>query len=140
MLRFNSLVLLCYYYLGGFQYILCYGSTAFRARRRVRGMEFQYILCYGSTIIRILINQIFFTFQYILCYGSTLILKLSKHIKEISIHPMLRFNSKYRQEIDLIAEFQYILCYGSTVLTVPNVCGDELISIHPMLRFNNFLE
>ena len=49
MLRFN-----CFYSIKGdditeFQYILCYGSTAFRARRRVRGMEFQYILCYGST-------------------------------------------------------------------------------------------
>ena len=33
-----------------FQYILCYGSTAFGAIQGFTSLLFQYILCYGSTI------------------------------------------------------------------------------------------
>ena len=57
MLRFNAKEEKPVFLLIEFQYILCYGSTAFRARRRVRGMEFQYILCYGSTFLGNLENH-----------------------------------------------------------------------------------
>ena len=75
-----------------FQYILCYGSTAFMAfwlfirknfntsyvmvqpskkKYPISINVFQYILCCGSTVSSSIIWEILFRFQYILCCGST---------------------------------------------------------------------
>ena len=38
-----------------------------------------------------------------------------EQLHEISIHPMLRFNSYTLATFQAIHQFQYILCYGSTI-------------------------
>ena len=76
---------------------------------------------------------------------------------KISIHLMLRFNSKKNTSVNIISKFQYILCYGSTAIAGSNeqflrvfqyiLCygstgrgktnwNKKGISIHLMLRFN----
>ena len=57
--------------------------------------------------------------------------------KDISIHPMLRFNSGTYAGGSPTTKFQYILCYGSTDISRCLAVPDG-ISIHPMLRFNPF--
>ena len=75
MLWFNTSVFPVFGALGGFQYILCYGSTALETTNRVLNISFQYILCYGST--------------------RTKTLPLVP--KRISIHLMLWFNAFSRR-------------------------------------------
>ena len=135
MLRFNLVFVFIYYIFFRFQYILCYGSTAFRQLHLGYGMLFQYILCYGSTFF-----------------------------KEVLMCAFTDFNTSY-VTVQLVAykpftndlQFQYILCYGSTIsrnftqrfladfntsyVTVQQIESwsknfKRTISIHPMLRFN----
>ena len=49
MLRFNVPAGAALSFEPGFQYILCYGSTAFVSAADIVNLKFQYILCYGST-------------------------------------------------------------------------------------------
>ena len=57
---------------------------------------------------------------------------------KISIHPMLRFNLKEHEHVNVHQKFQYILCYGSTSEWCRGFRFCFWISIHPMLRFNCF--
>ena len=114
MLWFNTSVFPVFGALGGFQYILCYGSTGYMCCPHDMTPKFQYILCYGSTLRHSAFRSVlqyfntsyvmvqqenfdqlinFYVFQYILCYGST---------------------QSNGGDYLVLSRFQYILCYGST--------------------------
>ena len=160
MLRFNGFLLFSSIPPGEFQYILCYGSTLLLNPLKFLNKLFQYILCYGSTKIKFLgfLCQVYFNTSYV-TVQLQIIMTFIQH-KNISIHPMLRFNVKPNLIICSVSWFQYILCYGSTENKISGIPLPEpfqyilcygsttarinnnyyrSISIHPMLRFNFFL-
>ena len=75
---------------------------------------FKYILCYGSSWSRYRRKIVIIAFKYILCYGSSLVTSLA------SIE-YLNLNTSYvmvhlpdGRDTNADTKFKYILCYGSS--------------------------
>ena len=158
MLRFNIITYFSYVVIPKFQYILCYGSTRYKAKNAFCKGHFNtsYVTVQHDFAIKTLNHGK--EFQYILCYGST---KCNTYCtfrcSIISIHPMLRFNPAVTSNVikkmhfntsyvtvqqlffDYFGKMQ--MHFNTSYVTVQQRCFQlhqriYPISIHPMLRFN----
>ena len=136
MLRFNTPKGVPFYGIKIFQYILCCGSTKGIVSKEIITEEFQYILCCGSTLkfrpkesLSRYFNTSYVAVQLSFLVFWTWIFGISIHLMlrfnsrwsdlyrfafKISIHLMLRFNYLFLLQKLIEFPFQYILCCGST--------------------------